>query len=67
MGLEKLVEDVLLSDVQLSADNSTVVDAKDGVDVFHALRADISEFLDLGGGVLDLRKSRKTEKETFVD
>ena len=67
MGLEQLVEDVLLSDVQLSADDTTVVHTKDGVDVLHALCSDISELLDLGGGILDLRESKKTGKERFLD
>jgi hypothetical protein len=54
MGLQQFVENVLLSHVELATHNATVVDTENGIDILHALRADVSKLLDLGGSVLDL-------------
>lgn len=54
MPLEELVEHLGLSDSHLSRNDAAVVDTENGIDVFHALRTDVCELLDLGGSVLDL-------------
>lgn len=41
MLFQELVEDVMLANVELSADNASVVDTEDGVDVLHALCPDV--------------------------
>lgn len=40
--------------VKLAADDAAVIHAQHGVNIFHTLRANISELLDLGRRVFDL-------------
>lgn len=51
---EEAVKRLLLSDSEFARLDTRVIYPEEGVDVVHGLCADISEFLDLGGGVLDL-------------
>jgi hypothetical protein len=51
---EQAVERLLLPDSELTRLNARVVDAQEGVNVVHRLRAHVRELLDLGRRVLDL-------------
>jgi len=48
--------------VKLAADDAAVIHAQHSVNVFHTLRANISELLDLGRRVFDL-VVRKVQRE----
>ena len=54
MCFEKLIENVRLANVELATDNAAVVYTQHSINVFHALRAYVSELLDFGRRVLDL-------------
>ena len=52
--LQEAVEHLAVAELELAAHDARVVHAQDGVDVLHALRADVGELLDLRRRVLDL-------------
>jgi hypothetical protein len=52
--VQKLLQDLLLTDLHLTAGNGGVVNTQDSVDIVHALRPRVGQLLDLGGSVLDL-------------
>ena len=54
MPLQETVEHLPVADRELAAHDARVVHAQDGVDVLHALCADIGKILDLRRRVLDL-------------
>jgi hypothetical protein len=55
---EETVKRLLLSNGEFAGLDARVIHPEEGVNVVHGLCADISELLDLGGGVLDLLKKR---------
>ena len=61
VSLEQTIECFLLSNCELTRLNAGMIDTKQGVDVVHWLRSDISEFLDLRSGVLDLNDRKRDE------
>ena len=52
--VQQLLQNLLLSDLHLTAGDGGVVDTQDPVDIVHALGPRVSQLLDLGGSVLDL-------------
>lgn len=54
--LEEAVEGGLLSNGQFAGLDTRVVHTEERIDVVHRLSAHIGELLDLGGGILDLKK-----------
>ena len=58
---QETIERLMLSNGELAGLDARVVDTEQRVDVVHGLRTDVRELLDLGGGVLDLRKAYKQQ------
>jgi hypothetical protein len=52
--VEQALQNLLLTDLEGTADNSRVVDTQDRIDIVHALRPHVGQLLDLGGSILDL-------------
>lgn len=52
--LKKLIKNMWLANVELATNNTTVIHAQHSINVFHTLRANISELLNLGRRVFDL-------------
>jgi len=52
--LEELIKDMWLPYVKLAAHDAAVIHAQHSVNIFHTLRANISELLDLGCRIFDL-------------
>lgn len=62
MLLQKRIECLLLANGKLARLNTGVVYTEEGVHVVHRLCADISELLDLRGGILDLQYSQGNQQ-----
>jgi hypothetical protein len=60
--LEETIKRLLLSNGEFARLDTGVIHPEEGVNVVHGLCSNISEFLDLGGGVLDLEKGKTTCK-----
>ena len=54
MLLQEAVKSFLLTNGKLTGLDTGVIDTKERVNIVHRLSTDVSEFLDLGSGVLDL-------------
>jgi len=52
--VQKLLQDLLVTDLQLTTVDSGMVDSQNSVDIVHALSPRVGQLLDLGGSVLDL-------------
>ena len=54
MPLEETLKRMAVTHFEFTTDNSRVIYSEDSVDVFHTLRSDVGQLLDLGCSVLDL-------------
>jgi len=59
MLFEETVKRLLLSDGKFAGLDARVIHPEEGVNVVHGLCPDVSEFLDLGGGILDLDEGKR--------
>jgi len=58
MFLEETIKRLLLSNCQFARLDTGVVYPEERINVVHGLCSDISELLDLGGGVFDLEEGK---------
>ena len=60
------IQRLLLPNRQFSRLDTGVVHTKERIDVIHGLRADVCEFLDFGGGVLDLQNQERNKEGELI-